>query len=987
MRKCEHSVVTHFPKRLHTSNQQINRPGENQISNGPIEPTQTEQHALFEVEEDETMSVVSLDPVIVPLHKNRSIFPVSYENYEPMERSYLIDSREVQTGSSYTLYPFAALLNENLMPSKIASKFTYFRANVSIKIQMIASMTTYGVVNAWTVPLRSDERACYEDIALTNTLNFKTWSGHSGMTLAIADQEGVEFALPWSTPETAYKLGGPNIYDKLADLYALNIVGAKVSNVTPGVVSPVVHLQVYARFTDVVLMGPTSKTTLATPVANLLYTHPESTLEDMPTDPVCKAVGQMETVAAAITGIEALRSNMNQINRMTQGMQSLYSDGQKFYESFTQEQEGLHPEMGETGQSNQRSGVKQSVYGDISSLYQSNSYANLGDHANEITVHPDFVADTQVEHDVYTLQRQWFVNRMFLSMAGQDWVAFAVHPSPGQDIGIVGPDDEIDAGYLPFFSRFYRYWRGNIDYRLQFFGSDLLTARILINVFFSKESLGTAPPTTAELIEQSGDVYSKTMTVRGTAEVEFSVPYVRQYIWSDLNNFEDCQYVTVSILDIVPDTVEAIRTTIPMYLSYRAGENFQYSSYNGGILTATPALAVGQGLINGENSSTSCTIFDGTTAPSTCMAYRGSTGSIYNLLLRPSAVYTPDDYDAPPGQYTGGSDVTSEWGQSFNTSRSLDKFASLFLYYTGSVRHKMYFRDFGELNVLSATLENISETSFIVGGSPYRAEYGQHATEATIWPLLEFESPYINTYAASQTYLARGGTVPSIPNPLRVLLHDSDQGNVASPVVQYVSIGKDFRFYFSLPPPNRVIPPARNNKLEFAVGQSWFSTSVFVSDASGSTYSGFTPPLLNNVTGENITAITVSCELRANTLGTDLPSISFNSGAYTSVFQVVVSNNKYAVSGTDFTWDSPQDIIPINMADYGGTVTGTFVINYRLGTQSGGDTVVIAGSTSDNPLWVSEIRPVGVVPPPDPQVTITGSTQTSPLWISRLRPN
>ena len=152
-------MVTHFPKRLHTSNQQINRPGENQISNGPIEPTQTEQHALFEVEEDETMSVVSLDPVIVPLHKNRSIFPVSYENYEPMERSYLIDSREVQTGSSYTLYPFAALLNENLMPSKIASKFTYFRANVSIKIQMIASMTTYGVVNAWTVPLRSDERA------------------------------------------------------------------------------------------------------------------------------------------------------------------------------------------------------------------------------------------------------------------------------------------------------------------------------------------------------------------------------------------------------------------------------------------------------------------------------------------------------------------------------------------------------------------------------------------------------------------------------------------------------------------------------------------------------------------------------------------------------------------------------------------------------------------------------------------------------------
>ena len=63
------------------------------------------------------------------------------------------------------------------------------------------------------------------------------------------------------------------------------------------------------------------------------------------------------------------------------------------------------------------------------------------------------------------------------------------------------------------------------------------------------------------------------------------------------------------------------------------------------------------------------------------------------------------------------------------------------------------------------------------------------------------------------------------------------------------------------------------------------------------------------------------------------------------------------------------------------------MINYRLGTQSGGDTVVIAGSTSDNPLWVSEIRPVGVVPPPDPQVTITGSTQTSPLWISRLRPN
>lgn len=1025
----------------------------NQIASGETEPLIIEQNGLLQVTEGETMTQGVPEAVLMPsFSKNRSIFPTSDPSPDLVERSYLIADFDLTEGAFQTVLPWSALLSATRMPQQIVRKYDRFRADISLKIQIVSAATTYGVLNGWVVPMEASSRAGYITAPISDIRQFKTWSGNSGFTLSIADQEGIEFNYPWATPEHSFDTSDPDTPSKLISLASLHFSAPVVKNITPGVTSPTISVQVYARFTNVMLAGPrfTLSPSLGTPFLSGMTSkkfvsawrlHGDScsfTQNDddaVPENSVAKklvdysavekrspykvrhAVGQMEVVAAAVSGVAIATEATMAISSLVQGAQQVKDDGIKLLETHKSEASQLHPDMLEPGQSNQRQGYKISTYGDLSSFLTSNSFANLNDHSNIISPNSDFVTDTAVAHNFYEMSTRWFVQRAFLNWgsAGEREYTEPVHPAPGQIVLVGGTQSTENYGYLQFASRFYRMWRGNIDYRLQFFGSDLITMRVLVTIHFSARSLGDTQPTAADLIEQTGDVLSETFTVRGSTTIEFSVPFLRGSAFAEINDFSNIAYVTVAVISVVPEEVDGTDVSLPMYVSTRAGSNFQFCNFTGGIINGDPVPVVeaeGQGMINGESSNSDiCTIFDGTSPPPTVLDFRGSTGNFYHLLKRPSIVDELTNVNTLPGQYIfAQSGDGLAWNVSYNNSRTLDKLAYLFLWWTGSMRHKMYFREFGSTSLLSATLENRNFATGFTNDYFYKSEYGQHATEASVWPFLEFEVPYVNQYVASQTFLTVTQSEPWVTNPHQIYLHDAQDPAVPSPEVHYTSIGDDFQFYFALPPPSILFPMRRNGMHSFvaptnireAEGQSALVSTLTIHPV---VYSGINTnivePFISASLSQMLPSYTADRVAHTVTLspagpGTDFLTIEFRATSDNSLLGLetvsapagaqkrFIVNSFYgpgpisAIGSISVTISHPGPENLIYLVD----VVSCFSDTITFGNS--GNTV-LAGYTADYPLWISEVKPPSGAPVGD-DIVITDTDLQNPVWVSRVQP-
>jgi hypothetical protein len=413
-----------------------------------------------------------------------------------------------------------------------------------------------------------------------------------------------------------------------------------------------------------------------------------------------------------------------------------------------------------------------------------------------------------------------------------------------------------------------------------------------------------------------------------------------------------------------------------------------------------------QGFVNGDSSTAQeCTTFDGTGPPPTVVDYRGSSGSIYNLLRRVSEVDIIATVNTPPGQYFNSQTSNSvDFNNAFNNSRAVDKYASIFGWWTGSRRHKQYFRDFGTVETLSVTLSNPVKGQGISDDFRYKPEFGQHATEAIVWPILEFEIPFINRFIASQTFLNRTQSEPYVDNPLEVFLHDSTGMDVPEPTRHFETIGDDFQFFFALPPPNILDPLIKEGKQQFvppplediAFCQSWYTVSSSWENRS------MTTPLasilvndLNAFTqGSNITGLSMSCTLDydGGPSDSDIFGLLIGVTPFTGTWTTNATTNRIRMELFDFSFSEPvlpNENLTLQLDIGTGTITGTFTVNFRVGDSPPVvlNNVTLAGFTAENPLWISEARPSQEVPPPgQDEIVITATQLTEPVWVSRVKP-
>lgn len=105
----------------------------------------------------------------------------------------------------------------------------------------------------------------------------------------------------------------------------------------------------------------------------------------------------------------------------------------------------------------------------------------------------------------------------------------------------------------------FRFWRGGLRYRINFYAPALTTARVRI-VFLPDSN---APPASIESF--GGDVVSKLVEIRGDTVVEFTIPFLYERLYSQVASVAD---QTTSTLMLGPGTVGSTYITgyIAIYL-------------------------------------------------------------------------------------------------------------------------------------------------------------------------------------------------------------------------------------------------------------------------------------------------------------------------------------------------------------------------------------------------------------------------------------
>ncbi len=150
--------------------------------------------------------------------------------------------------------------------------------------------------------------------------------------------------------------------------------------------------------------------------------------------------------------------------------------------------------------------------------------------------------------------------------------AFLSNMVPTSAIGWVVPRDVANAlvcqdTRLAWMSQFFRFWRGSITFTVAFFMSPLNSCRVLLAVDYAMS--GVSPV----LI---GDSLVKDITLRGSTQITFTVPYLMEYEFADMttptNHFP---FLRIKLLNSLSDCGD--QAPVLIYKIYQAaGPDFQF---------------------------------------------------------------------------------------------------------------------------------------------------------------------------------------------------------------------------------------------------------------------------------------------------------------------------------------------------------------------------------------------------------------------------
>lgn len=837
------------------------------------------QDALIEITTDEAQVETPLLYEKPNLAAIKGFFPLNDERWEGLTREYLHPKLEFVTDTDHQGAPCGVPLQPDLMPMSIIRKFSYFRTDWHIRLQVIAPAMEFGYLEGYCEPLNITVSQPFYKLlsSATSHERFMLMSCTTGFTLSVNEQETMEFDLPWPFPGTMLSLASfaseaAFIAFLRNECWNIHLNGHALHKIQGGSEAASCAVLMYVSLKDPVLTGPSSGTEQWS-ATGLQATENMTTGEvtfiqahgDRAANPLARMANTFNFDTVVTGGSAMLGAFLGEmqgtiIKRGAPAAVEFLSQEVQARLEGTQSKSEIVTTDSSVG--NERNGVRQSVYGNTSAFAGSGSFQNLGDTHNTGIVDPHVCGLAgSLEHDFSTLIRRWSIFSDPLSGTAKAPRAYYVNPNWYEKYNAATTVYANFYGYLAWASTFYRMWRGSIQYKMELFGSPLVMAKVFISIFWTRTAFENAVTNSdfsnfsKDMLEAAGDVYTQTFTVKGRCTIQWEVPFLRPNYWARVNDLDQfTPIMAVSFQDVRPSQIDGTSVDIPNYIAIRAGDDFEFCSYTGGksvLIGQPPLLAHGPGkeadksesidepdIIEAHgfvNDDSEVLAGEGpinhTIGPSP-VPYQISPTNFYQLLKRPS-LHVANTYPPAPCRFPDMNNVSETTREeAYVLSRPIDKIGLCFLFWRGSLNHKMVFDssnqgDSGfvaDMLVCGMSNPNTSVKYAGTAATSMTTDYGAQLTETDIWPIIEVEFPYINTFQCSRTAARSTGQGPGLgilfSDPLvNMIAQRGDDPQSELPKQCVTSIGQDFRFYGLIPPPNltgfemygiSIYPPAQN---------------------------------------------------------------------------------------------------------------------------------------------------------------------------------
>lgn len=665
------------------------------------------QHHEHENEQNTGIAIVETEKkAFMQMNENVIDLNNQFVNSTPKdmaERQYMIFSADVAP-STQELDVHHLLITEI---EGFLKSFKYYRAGVKIVMNIVSVPQIYGYgILSWLPQVKPTDPSYNGDPQfMMNTVLF-----------SLSSQDVVEYHIPWICPKPYIKIGTTDMANVILRIPVLE----RLSEAVPSTV----RIQIWANFEDFDCMGPQAQSGERGIMPVVEYG-----------EPISSSIG----TTLALSSLSATMA-VREIYNMVVGTSKVTDMVTKTYKSAQQVQEMVRKKTDLSRDQGEGTSVKMSPYGDLSSISTQNASTYLGEERMPLYHSLDIGSCEEYFSMASLLSNPSLVGRYTLTSG-----TFNINLDP---LGGVG--------YFSFMAKFFRFWRGSINYSFHFFTSPLISSRFTLQL--------------SEFGAGYGDTFTEVLPVRGDVTYKFNVPYMWTTPWHFTDVPQERKLLLTTLSPPVGSTDRVAKVFLVIYRT--AGEDFAFSSQR-----AFNASASAQSMVKDIHRAEFPSIGRG--RPIFAYPYNRVCESPSELCSR----YSFRNTETTPS-YVGPNTLRTL--VDFNLSSTFDVIAQLFLYHRGTVSFKI-----PTITSSVTCSASMSNGQLAMVGPTVNTSNGTMIYNPQIWPIVEFDAPYLCEAMAS--------LVPDVlvPNTGPVDIEVTDLENHG----YYVKGGTDYLLSFLLPPP------------------------------------------------------------------------------------------------------------------------------------------------------------------------------------------
>lgn len=515
-----------------------------------------------------------------------------------MERKYLLttiswDGNMATNLSLATInFPDALFLISPNLKNKL-SRMHLMRAGVRLEIRVNGTQFHYGKIIGGWIPYNGGN--CWK------SKNIYTLSTCNAFTVSANTNEVVAITIPYVSPK-AYWSHTDNTNVGYFGSFFLRVLNPLKS--IGATVAPVIGISVFANFENVELAAPTVETFTgrveekgvprfkAQSGKNPLSKEQNSKSKKGTISGVANAVAGVASVVKLIPAVGGMASAVEGAATLIGGVASAFG-----YDKPVNVQSSAP--VVPTVANNMALGSGLVTLNDMA-MDPTNAVSDTPDiynrDDNEMSI--KYLACKPGLYDVFTINSS--------NTVGQVVKTYYVCPSTCKTILTAGGVYWQYNTPASLMSQQFRFWRGSIKYRFEIAAPMFLVGRLRI----SWHPLAAEVPAT--FTEGEGDFVSKVFDFAGDTSINFSIPFLQEYMYAYCGDSEqkDPQYVNgviaVSIVSAVlaQDSVDDSTVYVNCYMACGEDIDFQFPLERGGTRTldiaATPSLVSGTGIAQAD---------------------------------------------------------------------------------------------------------------------------------------------------------------------------------------------------------------------------------------------------------------------------------------------------------------------------------------------------------------------------------------------------